>query len=125
MQKATVNHVDTYHVEQDFLSPPDEALYGMAEGQDGVWNWRGMPIDLVNENIVGAFPVMISSRGYGLVWDNESQTEFNPMSSDEEIAFGSFKPGGSVYRSKVPENMCSSSEGEMDPARLVSRWAIR
>ncbi len=62
MQQATVNHVDTYHVEQDFLSPPDEALYGMAEGQDGVWNWRGMPIDLVNENIVGALPVMISSR---------------------------------------------------------------
>jgi len=86
MQKATVNHEDTYHVQQEFLSPPYEALYGLAEGQDGVWNWRGMPIDLINQNIIGGFPVMVSSRGYGVVWDNESLTEFNPVNEDEEIA---------------------------------------
>jgi alpha-D-xyloside xylohydrolase len=85
MQKATVNHEDTYHLQQGFLSPPDEALYGMAEGQDGVWNWRGMPIDLINQNIIGGLPVLVSSRGYGLVWDNESLTEFNPMNSNQEI----------------------------------------
>ena len=85
MQKATVNHEDTYHVQQGFLSPPDEALYGMAEGQDGVWNWRGMPIDLINQNIIGGLPVLVSSRGYGLLWDNESLTEFNPMNSNQEI----------------------------------------
>jgi alpha-D-xyloside xylohydrolase len=85
MQKATVNQENTYHLQQGFLSPPDEALYGMAEGQDGVWNWRGMPIDLINENIIGALPVMVSSRGYGLLWDNESITEFNPMSSNQQI----------------------------------------
>jgi alpha-D-xyloside xylohydrolase len=85
MQKATVNEEDTYHLQQEFLSPSDEALYGLAEGQDGVWNWRGMPIDLISQNIIGAFPVMVSSRGYGLVWDNESLTEFNPVSANEEI----------------------------------------
>ena len=85
-QKATVNQEDTYHLQQEFLSPPYEALYGLAEGQDGVWNWRGMPVDLISQNIIGAFPVMVSSRGYGLVWDNESLTEFNPVSEDEEIA---------------------------------------
>ena len=86
MQKATVNQEGTYHLQQEFLSPPDEALYGLAEGQDGVWNWRGLPVDLINQNIIGAFPVMVSSRGYGVVWDNESLTEFNPVSEDEEIA---------------------------------------
>lgn len=85
MQKATVNQENTYHVQQEFLSPPGEALYGLAEGQDGVWNWRGMPIDLISQNIIGAFPVMVSSRGYGLLWDNESLTDFNPVSSNEEI----------------------------------------
>lgn len=86
MQKATVNQVDTFHVQQEFLSPPDEALYGLAEGQDGVWNWRGMPVDLISQNITGAFPIMVSSRGYGVLWDNESLTEFNPVSEDDEIA---------------------------------------
>ncbi len=38
---------DTYHIQQTFLSPTDERLYGMAEGQDGTWNWSaGMPIEL-------------------------------------------------------------------------------
>ena len=86
MQKASVNQEDTYHLQQEFFSPPDEAVYGLAEGQDGVWNWRGMPIDLISQNITGAFPVMVSSRGYGLIWDNESLTEFNPVSSTEEIS---------------------------------------
>jgi alpha-D-xyloside xylohydrolase len=89
MQMATVNQEDTYHVQQEFASPPDEALYGLAEAQDGVWNWRGMPVDLISQNIIGAFPIMISSRGYGLLWDNESLTDFNPVNSNEEIPLDS------------------------------------
>ena len=30
MQTATVNQEETYHLQQEFLSPPDEALYGLA-----------------------------------------------------------------------------------------------
>ncbi len=86
MEKATVNQEETYHLQQEFISPPDEALYGLAEGQDGVWNWRGMPVDLISQNITGAFPVMVSSRGYALIWDNESLTEFNPVNENEEIS---------------------------------------
>lgn len=85
MERAIVNHEDTYHVQQTFLSPSGESLYGMAESQDGVWDWRGIPIDLISQNITGAFPVLISSRGYGVIWDNESLTEFNPVSENEEI----------------------------------------
>ncbi len=85
LQPATVNQVRSYHVQQEFLSPPDEGLYGLAEGQDGVWNWRGLPIDLISQNIIGAFPIMVSSRGYGLLWDNESLTQFDPVSSNEQI----------------------------------------
>ncbi len=85
MRRAMVNHQDTHHLQQEFVSPPDEALYGMAEAQDGIWNWRGVPIDLISQNMIGAFPVMVSSRGYGVVWDNESLTEFNPVSPNEEI----------------------------------------
>jgi len=94
MQKATVNQENTYRVLQEFLSPPDEAQYGLAEGQDGVWNWRGMPIDLISQNIIGAFPIMVSSRGYGLLWDNESLTQFNPVTSNEEIPLDSSSRAG-------------------------------
>ena len=100
MQKATVNEEDTYHLQQEFLSPPDEALYGLAMGQDGVWNWRGMPIDLISQNITGAFPIMVSSRGYGLLWDNESLTEFNPVSENDEIALNASSHTGTFTARK-------------------------
>jgi alpha-D-xyloside xylohydrolase len=74
-------------VQQTFLSPDDEHLYGMAGCQDGVWNWRGMPIELRQMNTQTAFPVLVSSRGYGLFWDNASLTDFNPV--DDEIHLSS------------------------------------
>jgi len=111
MQKATVNQEDTYHLQQEFLSPPDEALYGLAEGQDGVWNWRGMPIDLISQNIIGAFPVMVSSRGYGLVWDNESLTHFNPVSSDEEISLNPLTRAGLFTARKTGDYVFFASGG--------------
>ncbi len=72
-----------YRAQQTFLSPADEYLYGMAQCQDGVWNWRGMPIELRQLNTQAAIPVLVSSRGYGLLWNNASWTDFNPV--DQEI----------------------------------------
>ena len=80
---AGANQPQTYRVEQTFLSPDDERLFGMAQCQDGVWNWRGMPIELRQLNTQAAFPMLVSSRGYGLLWDNASLTDFNPV--DREI----------------------------------------
>jgi alpha-D-xyloside xylohydrolase len=77
------NQAKTYRVQQTFLSPADEHLYGMAQCQDGVWNWRGMPIELRQVNTQAALPVLVSSCGYGLLWDNASLTDFNPV--DQEI----------------------------------------
>ncbi len=82
----TKNQDETYRVEQTFLSPKDEYLYGMAECQDGVWNWRSMPIELRQLNTQAALPVLVSSRGYGLLWDNASLTDFNPVDHEIELS---------------------------------------
>jgi alpha-D-xyloside xylohydrolase len=78
----------TYRVQQTFLSPVDEYLYGMAQCQDGVWNWRGMPIELRQLNTQAALPVLVSSRGYGLLWDNASLTDFNPVDQEIPLSYG-------------------------------------
>ena len=77
----------TCRVQQTLLSPADEYLYGMAQCQDGVWNWRGMPIELRQLNTQAALPALVSSRGYGLLWNNASLTDFNPV--DQEIPLSS------------------------------------
>jgi alpha-D-xyloside xylohydrolase len=86
-RSLTKNQDETYRIEQTFLSPEDEYLYGMAQCQDGVWNWRGMPIELRQVNTQAALPVLVSSRGYGLLWNNASLTDFNPV--DQEVPLSS------------------------------------
>ena len=78
MTAATVNSEASYHTEQTFTSPEDEFLYGLGQFQDGIWNWRGMPQQLRQVNSQIAIPMIVSSHGYGLLWNNASFTEFNP-----------------------------------------------
>ena len=110
MQLAMVNKEDTYHLEQQFLSSPQEALYGMGEKQDGIWNWHGIPIDLINDNTVGGIPMMVSSRGYGILWNNESQTQFNPMNANDEVTLTPSTRSG-VYRARKTGEYVFFAEG--------------
>ena len=72
----------TYQVEQSFSSPDDESLFGLGQYQDGHWNWKGLPVELRQVNTQVAVPMLISNKGYGLLWDNASMTEFNPVDQD-------------------------------------------
>lgn len=74
---AKVNNEDTYTCEQEWDSPADEGIYGLGSFHDGIINYHGMPqyLDQVNTQI--AVPMMISSKGYGILWANASKTFFN------------------------------------------------
>jgi alpha-D-xyloside xylohydrolase len=78
MTAATVNRESSFQTEQTFTSPADEFLYGLGQFQEGVWNWRGMPQQLRQLNTQISIPMIVSSYGYGLLWNNASLTEFNP-----------------------------------------------
>ena len=87
---VTVNKQETYQVQQSFHSPPDESLYGLGQYQDGHWNWKGIPLEFRQANTQVAVPMLLSTKGYGLLWDNASMTEFNPV--DTEIPLTSAEP---------------------------------
>src|ERR1035437_8789784 len=78
MTAATVNGESSFQPEQSFASPADEFLYGLGQFQEGIWNWRGMPQQLRQLNTPISVPMIVSSYGYGLLWNNASLTEFNP-----------------------------------------------
>ena len=75
----------TWQVQQTFLSPPDEALYGLGQHQEGILNVRGIPIRLHQANTNISVPFMLSSKGYGLLWNNPSLTDFNPADQPIEL----------------------------------------
>jgi alpha-D-xyloside xylohydrolase len=80
MTPVTVNGEQTYRAE-DYMTlaayGSAEALYGLGQHQAGVWNYRGESIDLSQGNTSIAVPLMASSAGYGLFWNNTSRSRFN------------------------------------------------
>ncbi|TPG65941.1 TIM-barrel domain-containing protein [Hymenobacter nivis] len=64
-----------YAVRQAFASPADEGLYGLGQHQNGVMNYKGQQVDLTQNNTDVAVPFLLSSRNYGILWDNYSITK--------------------------------------------------
>lgn len=86
-------------VRQLFDSPADEAFYGLGQHQNGVLDWKGHAVDLWQYNSVVSIPFLVSSRNYGLLWDNTSHTHFgDPRPLRPLSTFGprdrDGKPGG-------------------------------
>ncbi|HLZ51219.1 MAG TPA: TIM-barrel domain-containing protein [Candidatus Acidoferrum sp.] len=73
-----VNGEKTYHSER-FVNMWDtqEAFYGLGQHQGGVWNYRGEAVDLSQDNTNISIPLLLSSNGYGIFWNNGSRSRFN------------------------------------------------
>jgi alpha-D-xyloside xylohydrolase len=80
----SIFEMKTWKVQQSFLSPSDELQYGLGQHQEGIFNIRGVPIRLSQANTNISVPFLLSSKGYGLLWNNASLTDFNP--ADQPIA---------------------------------------
>jgi alpha-D-xyloside xylohydrolase len=50
----------------------DEAIYGLGQHQSGLLNQRGTDILFMQDNTNITIPFLLSSRGYGLLWNSAS-----------------------------------------------------
>ena len=67
-------------------SPQDEYLYGLGQFQDGFLNVRGLSRRLTQVNTQISIPMFLSSKGYGILWNNYGLVEFNPASQQVALA---------------------------------------
>ena len=67
-------------------SPADEYLYGLGQFQDGYFNVRGLTRRLTQVNTQISVPFLISSKGYGIQWNNYGLTDFNPADMKVKMA---------------------------------------
>ncbi|WP_260925931.1 TIM-barrel domain-containing protein [Novosphingobium sp. 9] len=66
-------------VSQQFNRGTDEGLYGLGQHQQAVMDYNGQDVQLAQHNMDIGLPFLVSTRNYGLLWDNESITRFgNP-----------------------------------------------
>ena len=110
---------DTFEIEQSWYTSPDEALYGGGQFQNGIVNYHNAPIQLVQFNTEAIVPFFISSKGYGLLWDNYAWSYLNPVESSSELHF-EMKP------SPVPEPLADGASLSLEDCSASSRqkWNI-
>jgi len=85
MERAEVQGEKTYHVGQQWLGDSDESLYGLGQLQLGALDIKGLDIDLWQHNTSVYVPFLVSSKGYGIFWDNTSLTHFGDRRPFEPI----------------------------------------
>ena len=93
-----------------FDSPDDEFLYGLGQFQDGYSNVRGLSRRLTQVNTQISIPMLISSKGYGILWNNYGLTEFNPCSQSVSLK-------KSEGKGKTEEVDVTSTEGNKKEVR--------
>ena len=79
ISSADVLGEKTFHIQQIFASPEDEAFYGLGQHQNGIINYKGHDVDLWQYNIIAVIPFLVSNRNYGILWDNNSRTKFGDI----------------------------------------------
>ncbi|MBE6261462.1 MAG: glycosyl hydrolase family 31 [Prevotella sp.] len=76
--RATRNELTDGRATVTFDSKKDECLYGLGQFQDGYSNVRGLTRRLTQVNTQISVPMLLSSKGYGILWNNYGLTDYNP-----------------------------------------------
>jgi alpha-D-xyloside xylohydrolase len=69
----------THNVQQQWSSDVNESLYGLGQHQQGLFDIKGTDLDLYQHNTEVFIPFLVSSKGYGILWDNTSLTRFGDL----------------------------------------------
>ncbi len=75
-EAVTIDKKEFLAVRQQFESPSDEALYGLGANQTFYMNLKGKDADLFQYNTLAVVPFLVSTKNYGILWDNNSRTKY-------------------------------------------------
>lgn len=61
---------DGFELNVDFKAYKGERIHGMGQYRDGCYDLKGCSIEMAQRNSQISVPFMLSSRGYGFLWNN-------------------------------------------------------
>jgi alpha-D-xyloside xylohydrolase len=73
-EPTEMNGEKTFHVEDRFAPDFSEGFYGLGQHQSGMFNYRGATVELGQNNTDVAIPLLLSSKGYAVMWNTASLT---------------------------------------------------
>lgn len=83
---AEADGVKAYSIRQSFESSAGEALYGLGQHQAGEMNYRARNEELFQYNTKVSVPFLVSTRNYGLLWDNYSFSRYGDPRPYQQIS---------------------------------------
>ena len=92
------------------FEPQDEILHGMGQYRDSVYDLKGSVLEMAPRNSQISVPFVISSAGYGLLWNNP--------------AIGEASFGGNVTEFRADATRCIDYwiTAADTPAEIISRY---
>lgn len=95
---------DSFALRQEFNRGSDEGYFGLGQQQNGQVNYAGENVELTTHNLVKTIPFVVSSKNYGLLWDNNSVSYFGdpratqPLNASLKLFDAEGKEGGLTAR---------------------------
>jgi len=123
--KAIVEGESTYHISQRFRLSAREGIYGLGQFEDGTMNYRNHRVTLIQNNRHVVVPFILSSRLYGIYWDNYSHTEFND--APEGMTLWSEVADGIDYyliSGTTMDDVMAGYRGATGGVPMFPRWAF-
>ncbi|MFP5235140.1 MAG: TIM-barrel domain-containing protein [Acidobacteriota bacterium] len=73
----TVNGEKLYRVSDRFMPQALEGFYGLGQHQSGAFNYNGNVVELAQANTDVAVPLLLSTNGYGILWNTAAHSWFD------------------------------------------------
>lgn len=83
---VTLEGQEWFATRVQFNRGTDEGLFGLGQHQNRQMNYNGEDLELAQHNIATAIPYLVSTRGYGILWDNASITRVGDPDPYEKLA---------------------------------------
>jgi alpha-D-xyloside xylohydrolase len=119
---------NTLQSRQQFILEPGEAIYGFGQHQDGIMNRRGSSVHLQQSNPgESAVPVFLSSKGYGLLWDNPAVADVDVGASDGDALVWSSEAATAIdyyfLGGPEPDTVIAGYRHLTGAAPMFGKWA--
>ena len=115
---------DAYRGKIGFRFLPEEGIYGLGQGEEGIYNYHGHTQYLYQHNMRIPMPCFVSDNGYGILADCTSLMTFESQENESYFFFDAVEQLD--YYFIAGDNMDEIIRGFRfltGKARLLPRWA--
>ena len=103
---------------------PGEGIFGLGQGEDGVWNWRGHTQYLYQHNMRIPMPFFLSSRGYGLFVDCGSLMVFRDEAGESCLELDTVDQLDYYVLAGSCDEIIAALRALTGRAALLPKWAF-